>query len=280
MADNKPSYPTLTTQTWANDTNIASGPQIGQTTKLQPSNGYLAAGAVPGRSIPGRYMNWLFNTLLAWCYYLGDLHNQLQFLNKSYTWITGTHTFSTATNFLSDIVGSGDVYVPSDKNYLYSGLGHDFEIAVPLTGVAAAGGVLTWEQGVDGAKVSLVAGAIYEVSLKGIVNVGMNIMQVRAACVPAGAGLVMGLVARGTGAGGVAAEVDPTDPSRLTASVADSDTSSGTSAQVLNTGTIAGTGVVVNDGTEYVVRFVSSATPGDELRWLVLNVKVFSLRGV
>jgi hypothetical protein len=79
---------------WATDTNLASGSQSGQTTKLEPSLGYKQQGSVPGKSAPGRYMNWLFNLIYSWCVYLDDLHNSSGFLSQSYTWLTGVHRFT------------------------------------------------------------------------------------------------------------------------------------------------------------------------------------------
>lgn len=67
----KPSDP-LTTIPWATDTNLSSGPQSGQTTKFAPSLAYMQQGCVPGRSAPGRYMNYFFNQLYQWMLYLHD----------------------------------------------------------------------------------------------------------------------------------------------------------------------------------------------------------------
>jgi hypothetical protein len=67
----KPSDP-LTTIPWATDTNLASGPQAGETTKFAPTLAYLQQGAVPGRSAPGRYLNYFFNQLYQWAKYLYD----------------------------------------------------------------------------------------------------------------------------------------------------------------------------------------------------------------
>lgn len=79
---------------WASDTNYSSGPQVGLSTKLAPSSGYRNQGCVPEKSAPGRFMNWLFNLFSIWCAYLDDLHNSADFLNKSYTWLTGVHRFT------------------------------------------------------------------------------------------------------------------------------------------------------------------------------------------
>jgi hypothetical protein len=67
----KPADP-ATTIPWATDTNLSSGPQSGQTTKFAPSLAYMQQGCVPGRSAPGRYMNYFFNQIYLWLLYLRD----------------------------------------------------------------------------------------------------------------------------------------------------------------------------------------------------------------
>lgn len=67
----KPADPALTIP-WAIDTNITSGPQAGETTKYAPSLSYIQQGCTPGRSAPGRYMNFLFNELYKSAKYVWD----------------------------------------------------------------------------------------------------------------------------------------------------------------------------------------------------------------
>jgi hypothetical protein len=55
---------------WATDSLLASGTQSGQTTKLTPSAGEQAQGAVPGTAAVGRFMNWVLNLLYQWVVYL------------------------------------------------------------------------------------------------------------------------------------------------------------------------------------------------------------------
>ncbi len=85
--------PTIANAEWASNANIASGPQSGQTTKNDPGLATRQAGAVPGRGIVGRTMNWLLNQFYLWCVYVNDLHNSVDFLNKNYTF-TGNHVFN------------------------------------------------------------------------------------------------------------------------------------------------------------------------------------------
>jgi hypothetical protein len=85
--------------TWATDTNLASGPQSGQTTKLEPSAGIKAQGAVPGFSAPGRWRNWLDNMFCQWCAYLNNLENETAFLTANFTW-SGVHLFTSSAGTL------------------------------------------------------------------------------------------------------------------------------------------------------------------------------------
>lgn len=81
---------------WATDTNIATGTESGTPTKVDPGSGYRHQGFVPGATFVGPYVNFQLHRLGRWVTaYLKDLHNQVEFLNKAYTW-TGGHTFNTA----------------------------------------------------------------------------------------------------------------------------------------------------------------------------------------
>ena len=271
MADNKPSFPTLLTETWANDTNIASGPQVGLSTKLEPASGYKKAGAVPGRSIPGRYMNWVFNNLYAWTYYLGDLHNQTQFLNKTYPW-TGTHSFSSAI--------SGNLAVSGYYNYSPSKTG--VSIAIPVrSGHAVWDTVGTqpgWAPAAGATDDTMVAktGAInYYVSLKQALREGMAITKVRAGYNKAGAGTpTMVVRAFGHGVGGNPnTVVDPTNNAALTPLTVGTGT---LTSGIFDTGTI-GSNNTVTSATDFQISFTSDAA-GDELRWIVVDVTLSGLR--
>lgn len=275
MADNKPTWPTTTTTTWADNANIASGPQSGSTTKLEPSDGYKQAGAVPGRSIPGRYMNWLFNKIVAWCYYVGDLHNQTQFLNKSYAWITGTHSFATATTFASDVtIGGdtvcGDISVNNAKNYLYTGGGKTYEVAIPLAGQALLNhdsGATTWGPGTtDGTIACTGTASAIAIPIKQVLRQGCTITRVRMAYDSAGTGAKIELKKR---------VVDPASATSPAESTIDSDTAAGAGVEILDTGTFA---EAVDDLTEYYVVVTSSATLGDIARWLVVSITASGLQ--
>lgn len=80
MADDKPA----SVPSWATDASFSSGPKSGSVTKVQPSSGALAQGDVPGQPYRAERHNWLWNLICAWLFYLSDLHNQVQFLNKDY----------------------------------------------------------------------------------------------------------------------------------------------------------------------------------------------------
>lgn len=82
---------------WASDTNIATGTEAGTPTKVDPGSGYEQQGFVPGATFVGPYVNRLLNRLCAWLVlYVKDLHNQVEFLNKAYTW-TAAHVFNGST---------------------------------------------------------------------------------------------------------------------------------------------------------------------------------------
>lgn len=91
MADNRPA----SVPSWATDTNFSSGPESGNATKVEPSGGAKAQGQVPGQPYRAQRVNWLWNLICQWLFYLSDLHNQVQFLNKIYSW-TAAHTFNAA----------------------------------------------------------------------------------------------------------------------------------------------------------------------------------------
>lgn len=77
---------------FASDTNFSSGPESGTPTKVDPGLSYMQQGLVPGLKFVGPYLNLLLNRLCSWItLYVKDLHNQVEFLNKAYTF-TGIHT--------------------------------------------------------------------------------------------------------------------------------------------------------------------------------------------
>lgn len=82
---------------WASDANFSSGPESGTATKVSPGAGALAQGWVPGLGFVGPYGNYILNLLCSWIVgYLKDLHNQVEFLNKAYTF-TGAHVYNGST---------------------------------------------------------------------------------------------------------------------------------------------------------------------------------------
>lgn len=101
---------------WASDTNFSSGTESGTPTKVSPGAGALAQGWVPSLGFVGPYGNYLLNLLCSWIVgYVKDLHNQVEFLNKAYTW-TAAHVFSggvtfntTAVTLTSNMTGAGNI---------------------------------------------------------------------------------------------------------------------------------------------------------------------------
>lgn len=64
-------------------------------TRLVPSGGEIATGFVAADKPPARYLNHLWGLAGDWTAYLDNLHNEADFLNKSYAWVTGSHSFAT-----------------------------------------------------------------------------------------------------------------------------------------------------------------------------------------
>lgn len=99
---------------FASDATFSSGPESGSNTKVDPGASYMQQGLVPGLKFVGPYLNFLLNRLCAWIVlYVKDLHNQVEFLNKAYTW-TGTHTFGLAGAWVvaggsNTITGAGNL---------------------------------------------------------------------------------------------------------------------------------------------------------------------------
>lgn len=81
---------------WATDTNLASGTETGSSVKLEPSAGTKAQGFVPGLGFVGRWVNWWANLVYQWCQYLDTLPTESAFLNAAFNW-TGTQNFRGTT---------------------------------------------------------------------------------------------------------------------------------------------------------------------------------------
>jgi hypothetical protein len=77
------------------DANLASGTESGSTVILEPAAAVKAQGWVPGVTFVGRWWNWWANLVYQWIQYVDGLHNEVQFLNKLYSW-TNQHNFRNA----------------------------------------------------------------------------------------------------------------------------------------------------------------------------------------
>lgn len=106
MPDNRPA----SVPEWASDATFTSGPKAGSPTKVQPSSGAEHQGDVPGQPYRSERHNWLWALLSAWAFYLSDLPNQTQFLNKAFAWI-GNHTFATRPQLATPTVRSSRLRV-------------------------------------------------------------------------------------------------------------------------------------------------------------------------
>jgi hypothetical protein len=75
-------------------------------TTLEPTEDEKTAGFVALQKPPARWHNWLWNGAYQWFSYLNNLHNETQFLNKTYPW-TGAHAFSGSVGIFSTAVIGG-----------------------------------------------------------------------------------------------------------------------------------------------------------------------------
>jgi hypothetical protein len=72
-----------------------------------------ATGFVAGKKVPAKWINWALNGASKWSAYLGNLHAEPDFLNKSYTW-TAAHAFAAGIAGALSITGSVQA-----QSYLY-----------------------------------------------------------------------------------------------------------------------------------------------------------------
>lgn len=137
---------------WGTDTNFSSGPENGTAVKVEPSAGAKSQGWVPGQPFRGPRMNWWQNTVYTWIQYLNDLHNSADFLNKSYAWITGAHSFGggVTTNGALDVNGAvtvaQDIVLDGGGNLPRYDTPLSHTIQVPTTSLVAdsSADVLEW----------------------------------------------------------------------------------------------------------------------------------------
>lgn len=55
-----------TLPTWATDSTLSGGPQVGQATRLDPGSGIRAQGLYQGRKVPARILGWMLGTIGDW----------------------------------------------------------------------------------------------------------------------------------------------------------------------------------------------------------------------
>ena len=105
------SKPTIANAAWATDTNFSSGPASGTPTKVNAGAGVQAQGWRPGDALGyvGAWFNYWKNQGYQWFQYVDDLHNSAEFLNKSYTWLTGMHRFTGGARAAGLGLESGDL---------------------------------------------------------------------------------------------------------------------------------------------------------------------------
>lgn len=102
--------PTIADSAWATDANFSSGDASGTPTKVNPT-GIKSQGWRPGDALGfvAAWANYIYNQFYLWCVYLNDLHNSAEFLNKSYTWLTGMHRFTGGMRSAGIGLESGDL---------------------------------------------------------------------------------------------------------------------------------------------------------------------------
>lgn len=107
----------------------ATGP--GETI-VDPGPTRTQTGFVAGKKAPAGWFNFLFNRQGAWFSYLNDLHNEAQFLNKTYTW-TGLQAFNGTARF-----GTNPQIAGTTNDLVYTNAGgtvtqRDRTILLPMT---------------------------------------------------------------------------------------------------------------------------------------------------
>lgn len=262
--------PTIADATWATNANIASGPQSGSTTKLDPGLSYRQAGAVPGRTAPGRYLNFWFNQIYLWCVYLGDLHNSSGFLSQSYTWVTGSHIFSTITKFVDNVFSSGG-YVMTTLDFLYCNAAGSPTVKVHTTcaSLGSAGPTAAWVAN-TGVLLSLTASSSISIPLNGLLRSGSSITKVRVAYLNSGtAGVAPSFVLRSRTISGSTATAATLASAGSGGSGAQAGTTSN-AAQIMSTGVIL-TGDLSLATEAWSVDITGSDLTGDIVYWVEIS---------
>lgn len=96
---------------WAFDATVATGPEAGQPTFLEPSSGFKGQGWVAEEESPARYMNWALRRLGEWSAYLDNLPAEEDFVDEDFVW-GGDHTFEQSVT-VADLTITGSLSVPA-----------------------------------------------------------------------------------------------------------------------------------------------------------------------
>lgn len=127
------SKPTLANAEIATNANIASGPQAGLSVKLDPGLATRQAGAVPGRSAPGRWWNYWFHQVYLWLQYLSDGA------------FTGAHSITNATAAaalsIDQTAPGGTAVSINQNNGSAAGLYINMPAAATVNGASIEGGI-------------------------------------------------------------------------------------------------------------------------------------------
>lgn len=94
---------------WATDATYATGPEVGDPPRLEPSSGFKAQGFIATEEAAARHMNWALGQLGDWTAYVNGLPTDADFVDEDFTW-GGAHTFD------GDVTFNDDVFLPTVVN--------------------------------------------------------------------------------------------------------------------------------------------------------------------
>jgi hypothetical protein len=291
-----------TIPTWATGTNYDAGsdPWSGTARKVAPSAGMRISGWTPDTEVGAQHLNYDQNLHGEWIAYLDDLHGSADFLNKSYTWVTGTHTFSAplggsltvatgnitttlgdihsgdAITAVNDILAGGDLAAGKDIT-----AGFDFlyqtpparSRLVPLTSFVDANGTATrrWilsakESALDASdnyNINVVGPSTYSAVAELVIPDGCTLTSISVSAHQSAAGSGGAGSATGAMTLYVLKSVIGSTGSPPTVTVLGSDFHDGTSGDLLVVTGLAE--VANNDQHQYLVRIDSSDAGGAEV---------------
>lgn len=124
---------------WATDATYATGPEVGDPPRLEPSSGFKAQGFIATEEAAARHINWALGALGDWTAYVDGLPTDADFVDEDFAWggehvFEGDVTFETLTTFDVGFLTTGFVATASDMGL---GSGTNEVIYTTSLGVAA-----------------------------------------------------------------------------------------------------------------------------------------------